>query len=106
MKWYAIRTVYMWGQKADGANVFEERVVAFNALSDQEAFEKAKIEAKEYSKEREDREYEYYPEQVSYLLDEEELIDGYEVWSEMFEAKQSLNEFYENRYTKYEYHPE
>jgi hypothetical protein len=96
----------MWGQKTDGTNVFEERVVAFKALSDQEAFEKAKIEAKEYSKEREDGEYECYPEQVLYLLDEEELIDGYEVWSEMFEAKLSLNEFYDNRYSQYEYHPE
>ena len=31
MAWYAIRSVYLFGVKEDGTNVFEERVVAFEA---------------------------------------------------------------------------
>ncbi len=106
MNWYAIRTVYLWGQKSDGTNVFEERVIAFQTNTDHEALAKAKDEASVYSKEREDIQYQVHPDQISYRLDDEPLIDGYEVWSEMFESNESLSEFYINRYTKYEYHPD
>jgi hypothetical protein len=57
MTWYGIRTVYCWGQKSDGKNVFEERVVAFSGASHDEAFDKAKKEATAYSTERRDIRY-------------------------------------------------
>ena len=106
MKWYAIRTVYFWGQKSDRKNVFEERVVAFKAQSEEKAYEKAREESEAYASKRKDRKYEIYPERVGYRLDEKSLIDGYEVWSEMFESDESLEEFYKNRYLNYEYHPD
>lgn len=86
--------------------MFEERVVAFRAETDKAALEKAKRESEAYSTERQDRKYDVHPEQVAYCLDENELADGCEVWSEMFESGDTLNEFYNSRYSKYEYHPE
>ena len=32
--------------------------------------------------------------------------DGAEVWSEMFESRLSLFDFYARRYTEYDYHPD
>ena len=106
MTWYAIRTVYYWGQRSDGKNVFEERVVAFSGMSHDEAFEKARQEATAYSNERRNIQYEIHPDQSAYELDEANWVDGLEVWSEMYESGESLQEFYENRYRKYDYHPE
>jgi hypothetical protein len=94
------------GQKSDGKNVFEERVVAFSGTSYEEALNKAKQEAAAYSSERRDIRYEIHPDQSGYELDEANWVDGLEVWSEMFESDESLQEFYENRYRKYDYHPE
>ena len=54
MTWYTIRTVYCWGQKSDGKNVFEERVVAFSGTSYEEALNKANQEATAYSTESRD----------------------------------------------------
>jgi hypothetical protein len=106
MTWYAIRTVYCWGQKSDGKNVFDERVVAFSGTLYEEVLNKAKEEATAYSSERRDIRYEIHPDQSGYELDEANWVDGLEVWSEMFESDESLQEFYENRYRKYDYHPE
>ena len=86
MTWYAIRTVYCWGQKSDAKNVFEERVVAFSGTSYEEALNKAKQEATAYSSERRDIRYQIHPDQSGYELDEANWVDGLEVWSEMFES--------------------
>ena len=106
MAWYAVRTLYLWGQKADGINVFEERVVAFSAETDTDVFAKAQHEADVYAQNADGSGYEIYPQQISYQLDEGDLIDGHEVWSQLFEGYESLDEFYQNRYAQYEYHPE
>jgi hypothetical protein len=106
MTWYAIRTVYCWGPRSDGKNVFEERIVAFSGLSSDEAFEKAQQEATVYATARHDIRYESHPEQVSYELKDPGWVDGLEIWSQMFESDESLEQFYENRYSKYDYHPE
>lgn len=108
--WYSVRTLYLWGQKADGINVFEERVVTFEAKSDAEVFAKAQKEANTYA-DGDGEGYEVYPEQTSYQLlsdneNENNLIDGYEVWSQLFEGYETLEEFYQNRYAQYEYHPD
>jgi len=41
-----------------------------------------------------------------YEQDGSPLIDGYELRSELFESRQSLDEFYADRYGRYEYHAE
>jgi hypothetical protein len=103
MAWFGIRTVYHWGEKSDGTVVFEERVVVFEADSSDEAHEKACAEAKTYA---EGSDWVIHPDQVSYEQDGERLIDAYEVWSELFEARCSLEDFYTQRYSRFEYHPE
>lgn len=103
MPWYAIRSVYHFGVKNDGKNIFEERVACFSAETVEDAHALAKVEANEYS---ENNEFIAHDEQVGYLLDPESLLQGHEVWSELFEANESLEEFYENRYSKYTYFPE
>lgn len=49
MPWFAIRSVYLFGQKFDDTNVFEERIVCFEAASAHEAHVKAKRESEQYA---------------------------------------------------------
>ncbi len=58
---------FVWGQQVNGTNVFEERVVAFEALSEREVFEKAMKESEWYSKKRGGVQYEIFPDQIAYL---------------------------------------
>lgn len=103
MEWIAIRSVYHFGVNSKGINVFEERVVVFEASDFEDAHKKAENEAKLYAQENE---FVLHSEQVGYKQDGEQLLDGYEVWSELFEANLSLEQFYKERYEKYLYHPE
>lgn len=103
MPWFAIRTVYHFGVKADRKNVFEERVVCFNADSSEAAHGKASVEAERYEAENN---VVAHLEQSGYQLDGEVLIEGYELWSELFESRDTLEEFYARRYGQYEYHPD
>lgn len=52
MGWYAVRTVYHFGRKADGTNLFEERIVGFVADSFDEAIDKAAEETHRYAASR------------------------------------------------------
>jgi len=99
---YAIRTVYLFGVKLDGKNVFEERVVAFDAESWAQAHEKGEAESEKYAQQNN---FVAHPEQSGYLQDGHALPDGYEVWSELFEDNSSLPEFYAKRYGDFEYGP-
>ena len=103
MPWYAIRTVYQFGLKSDGKNVFEERIVCFEASDWAEAHAKAWEEADHYAKMHD---FAVHSQQEAYEQDGDALIDGYEIWSQLFESKQSLNQFYDNRYKRYKYSPE
>ncbi len=103
MPWFAIRNVYLFGKKADGTNTFEERVVCFEADTTDDAHAKAAIEADKYAA---DSGFVVHRHQVGYELDDDSLIDGHEVWSILFESNESLEQFYENRYMKYEYAPD
>jgi hypothetical protein len=103
MAWFAVRSIYLFGQKADGTNVFEERVVCFQAESADAAHDKAKLESERYAA---DHGFEVFPEREGYEQDGDSLIDGYEVWSVLFESRDSLSDFYAARYTKYDYKPE
>lgn len=103
MCWFAVRSLYQCCLKSDGTNIFEERVVVFEAGSVEEAFEKAELESVKYAVARG---FKAHPFRESYEQDGDSLIDGYEVWSVLFESRESLDDFFTNRYAKYEYHPE
>ncbi len=103
MPWFAIRNVYLFGKKNDGKNVFEERVVCFEADTTDSAHAKATIEADQYAA---DGGFVVHRHQYGYELDDDSLIDGHEVWSILFESHETLEQFYENRYMKYNYTPD
>ena len=102
-KWFGIRTIFLFGQKQDGTNIFEERVVVFSAGTEEEAFSKAEQEAEQYAAANE---MEWYPWHIACNLEDAPLIDGYEVWSELLESSDDLQSFVETRYQKYEFHPD
>jgi hypothetical protein len=101
--WFGIRSIYLFGRKKDGTNIFEERIVVFSAKSDKEAFKKAARESREYAKFHKIKKH---PLVIAYLQDGDRLIDGYEVWSKLYESKLDLNSFVKEKYDKYEYHPD
>jgi hypothetical protein len=103
MPWYAIRTVYLFGAKSDGKNVFEERMVVFEADTPDRAHERAELESEQYTAQNG---LIAHPEQMAYHQDGTALVDGYEVWSELFEDDSNLEDFYAKRYGRFEYHPE
>lgn len=103
MRWFAIRSVYLFGRKSDGTNIFEERIVGFQAESPDEAFVKAERESEAYSN---SNKFVAHPDQWSYEQDGDPLIDGYELWSTLYESTLSLDEFYEARYVRCDYRPE
>lgn len=80
--------------------------MCFEAASYDVAFEKAERESEKYVASAEFKDFEVFDEQNAYEQDGDPLIDGYEVWSKLYESRESLNEFYANRYDKYEYHTE
>ncbi len=103
MPWFAVQSLYLCRTKSDGTNIFEERVVVFTASSFDEAFAKAEQESEQYARANN---FEAHPARESYEQDGDPLVDGYEVWSVMLEARASLDDFYASRYARYEYHPE
>jgi hypothetical protein len=103
MPWFAVRSIFLARQKTDGTNIFEERVCAFEAESTDAAHVKAQIESERYASANG---FELFPEREAYEQDGEPLIDGYEVWSALYEGRQTLREFYELRYLRFEYQPD
>ena len=102
-QWWGIRSVFLFGRKKDGTNVFEERVVVFSATTLERAFAKAKTEAENYAKVLKMKRHPYM---MAYEQDGDALIDGYEVWSVLYESRESLRSFFKAKYAKYEYHPD
>jgi hypothetical protein len=105
MAWFAIRRLYLFDSRPDGLNVFEERVVTFEAATKDAACEKARREADEYAT---FHGYEVHPDQTCYEI--EELVDvvmteGCEVFSELLQARKSLAEFFAARWEQYRYEP-
>ena len=89
MPWFAIRTVYHFSTKVDGTNVFEERVVSFEAANFEEAHRKADAESDTYARQNK---FIAHPEQSAYQQDGLTQIDGCEIWSELFESRESLEQ--------------
>ena len=103
-RWFAVRTVFKFGVKSDGTNLYEERIVGFTAQDADAAMEKAETESDEYV--RGSSIGQIHDDVWSYEQDGDDLIDGYELWSQVFESDLSLDDFYAERYTKYNYNPE
>lgn len=103
MPWYSIRSVYHFGTKADGVNMFEERIVAFEADTEEAAHAKGESESFQYAAELN---IEVHEIQDGYRLDDSPLIDGYEIWSQLLESRLPLAEFFAERYLRYDYTPE
>ena len=101
MPWYGVRSLYHFGVKPDGTNIFEERIVCIEATSFDEAHDKAHRESETYAS---DNGFEWYPETIAYEQDGDTLIDGYEVWSELYESNDSLDSFWHSRYGRFQYH--
>lgn len=99
--WFAVRQLFHFGVADDGTNVFEERIVCF-AGTLEEAYRKAEAEADEYSA---FHGLVRHPDLEAYEQDGEALIDGYEVWSELFESPLSLEAFFAERYGRWRYRP-
>ncbi len=100
MGWYAARNVYHFGCKDDGKNIFEERIVSFEAVDSDDAHRKAAEEAFLYAQENG---FDVHDQQLIYKQDGKSLIDGCEIWSELFEADKTLDEFHFDRYSSYIY---
>lgn len=103
MYWFAIRCIYHFGIKSNGINVFEERIVCFKAKTVDEAHEKADKESLEYASAHG---FIVHSQQDGYMQDGDQLIDGYELWSTLYESHENLNDFYNNRYVKFQYSPD
>jgi len=105
MPWYSIRHVFSFEMRQSGPNVFEERVVCFEAGSWAEAHEKAEKEAAEYAARSK---MTYHPMQVGYELDDEDATrrNGAEVWSELYDFTGTLEDFYQSRYARYPHDPD
>ncbi len=102
MGWYATRSLFHFGTKENGINVYEERIVCFEAHDSIEANSKAALESKEYASANG---FEVHDEQVTYEQDGDSLIDGYELWSELYESEKPLEEFYTEHYRRFLYDP-
>jgi hypothetical protein len=103
INWFGVRSISVFGKKKDGKNIFEERVVIFSGQNASEALQKALAEDDEY---KAFHNTVGHPELLCYEQDGEPLIEGYEVWSALYETDEDLHTFYESRYGKYEYHPD
>lgn len=103
MAWYGMRSIYLFGKKSDGTNIYEERIVSIESDSFEAALEKGALESERYAAENE---IEALPEREGYEQDGDTLIDEYELWSCLFESRESPAEFYASRYAKYDYEPE
>jgi len=103
MRWFGVRAIYLFGKKADGRNIFEERICVFSGLSHDEALEKADAEADRYAT---DLKLQRYSLIESYEQNGDALIDGYEVWSTLFEYEGDLEAFVSERYDSFEYRPD
>jgi hypothetical protein len=97
--WFAIRQLFHFAITDDGRNVFEERVVCF-AGTEEEAYDKAEKEAEEYA---DLHGFVLHSRMDGYRQDDEPLVDGYEVWSMLYESPLSLDEFYAEHYGKVEH---
>src|SRR5262245_58935098 len=103
MEWFAVRSVFRFGEKSDGTTIYEERIVGFSGANVRDALAKAEAESEQYAK---DGGFKLVGDLMAYQQDGEPLIDGYELFSQLFESDQAPEDFFQIRYTRYLYVPE
>ena len=103
MPWFAVRSVFKFGEKSNGKSIYEERIVCFNSGDVDEALAKAESESEAYAK---TLGFYVVGDLMAYEQDGEALIDGYELFSQLFESEAAPEEFYRDRYADYRYIPE
>lgn len=103
--WFGVRSLCLFGRKKDGTNVFEERVLVFSGADSKEALAKASAELDQYVN-KVCQTGVAHREIIGYEQDGDPLIDGYEVWSDLYESGHDIDTFWESRYGKYKYHPD
>jgi hypothetical protein len=103
MQWYAVRHVYLFGEKPSRKNkVFEERIICVRAKTTLEAHKKARKIAKKYAR---DLGKVLYPVQIGYEMDPGRMRDGSEVWSALYNSPKTLRAFYKERYRDPDHDP-
>ncbi len=105
-QWFAVRTIYKFGKKKNGRNIYEERIVTFSGINLDEIWHKAEIEANEYSLHLRYNGKLKYITTMAYLQDGDKLIDGYEVWSCQYESNYPIRKFIKQKYDVFEYNPD
>ncbi len=103
ISWFGVPTLYRFGAKVDGTNLFEERIVVFSATTPQEALSKTEWEADEYAAFNSLQRHAWVE---AYEQDGDSLIDGDEVWSDLFAAAMDLETFVRSRDDEYRYRPD
>jgi hypothetical protein len=101
IRWFGVRSLCLFGKKDDGRNIFEERVLVFSGKNSQEALAKAQAELDQYANCHNTI---AHPALFAYEQDGDPLIDGYEVWSQLYETSEDIDSFFESRYSRYQYH--
>jgi len=99
MQWYAARVVYQSNDRRHKKYLYEERVVAISAETDEQAFDKAGAEADRYASRLG---FCRVGEVVLYIRDDEPIEDYLELWSTLLDADEDGEAFYDNRYAQYE----
>ena len=105
INWYAVRTIFHFGNTAKEKYIYEERIVVFCGKNFDEAFEKAVKESIEYDRAIGPKRQRPYSIKSAYQQDGDSLIDGYEVWSELNESNLKISSFYKEKYLKFNYKP-
>ena len=105
--WFGVRSLCLFGKKKDGVNVYEERILVFSGCDAEgkEALEKAGDEVEQYATEI-CKTSVFHPRLDAYLQDGDPLIEGYEVWSQLYESVLDIDAFWEARHGEYTFRPD
>jgi hypothetical protein len=91
VEWFAVRSIFRFGEKSDGKTIYEERIVGFSGANAHVALAKAEAESELYAKESG---FQLVGDLMAYEQDGEPLIDGYELFSQLFESDDSPEDFF------------
>jgi hypothetical protein len=101
--WFGVRSLFLFGKKQDGTNIIEERIVVYSGQDWEDVFAKAEQADAAYIR---DSAMMVHPWREAYEQDGDALIDGYEVWSTLYETPSSLDEFVHQHYECPAFHPD
>jgi hypothetical protein len=104
MAWYSIRAIYEHGPESDGVRLYEERTLLFRADDIEAAFALAESESRRYLKFNPT--FERVGEWVAFAVAaNDDGLEGREIWSGLSRSPLTGDQYYEHRYTAYEFQP-